>query len=47
MWRVKMSKEYERQLRVLQHIVDEGEKYDHQFSFRAFDEAMDTGWTRR
>jgi hypothetical protein len=42
-----MSKEYERQLRVLRHIADEGERQTRHISFKEFDEAMDTEWTRR
>ena len=42
-----MSKESDREVKVLQNIADEGEKYDHQFSFRAFDDVMASEWTRR
>lgn len=42
-----MSKESDREVKVLQHIVCEGEKYDHQFSFKAFDDVMASEWTRR
>jgi hypothetical protein len=42
-----MSKESDREVKVLQHIADEGEKYTDRISFKEFDEAMDTEWTRR
>lgn len=42
-----MSKESDREVKVLQHIADEGEKQYVRISFETFDDVMASEWTRR
>lgn len=42
-----MSAESDRELGVLKHVVHEGEKHRGRISFEAFDDVMNSEWTRR